>query len=220
MMKKKIIIYLLGAAICISLFWSTSYLFASSTSLKESDDTTYVEITSSDLYTRQSFLVENMSVQEQVGQSDVLFVGKVVDILPTVETNDLIDSGILEAREKGYKYVHTDVIIEVLEYIGEKKLDFNEVVVRRQGGRIGNSVHSTDMENLSVGEEIILTRLEKPENVTQVPNGFEPDQYFLLSPNSKFVSKGKGRFYLENDPNEVITKEDIIDITNKHNTSQ
>lgn len=219
-MIKKIVVYLLGAAICISLFWSTSYLFASSTSLKESDDTTYVEITSSDLYTRQSFLVENMSVQEQVGQSDVLFVGKVVDILPTVETNDLIDSGILEAREKGYKYVHTDVIIEVLEYIGEKKLDFNEVVVRRQGGRIGNSVHSTDMENLSVGEEIILTRLEKPENVTQVPNGFEPDQYFLFSPNSKFVSKGKGRFYLENDPNEVITKEDIIDITNKLNTSQ
>ncbi|MBB4826768.1 hypothetical protein HNO89_004050 [Sporosarcina luteola] len=191
MRKKTIIICFLCLLIAISV--SGLIVAMNKERLREGDQTTFVEVNTNDLFTKQTFYTEDLDVNKQIGLSNTIILkGKVAAILESVETNDLVDSGIVDARSHGYNYLHTDVVIQVDEYLGENKLDYDMIVVRHIGGRIGNFVHVSEMESLTVNEEVLLFRLEQPAEMTQVPEGFTKEQYFLFTPNSKYIHRGNG----------------------------
>ena len=115
--------------------------------------------------------------------SEYIVKGKVIDILGPFETTDLV-SPLSEKYDVYYKF-HTDIIIEVDEYLGNE-LPFKEIVVRREGGKIDDKVHLTEFEDMSIGEEVIIFNLaHDPGRLTQIPEGYETNQYFALLMNIK-----------------------------------
>jgi hypothetical protein len=188
-MKKALIF----VTVSIVLILSSSFAIGNNTllpALKEGPNTTYVEPKKGEKILKQSPYSVERSVEQLVKDSTIIVKGKVVKFLGVSETNDLVDSAILEAGKDGYRFIHTDVLFRVDEYLGPSKLPHEELVIRHNGGRIGDSVHVYEAEPLMIGEEIILFLLAQPEQMTQIPEGYSKDQYFLFSPNSKYINIG------------------------------
>src|SRR5690554_5776271 len=93
---------------------------------------TEVSTTSDDLVYEHDGYYEVNTI-DQLMASQYIVKGKVVDILGPYETEDLINEDFLKYDD--YFKFHTDIVIEVDDYLGEA-LPFEEIVVRREGGKI------------------------------------------------------------------------------------
>ncbi|MFC5605061.1 hypothetical protein [Sporosarcina koreensis] len=89
-------------------------------------------------------------------------------------------------------------------------LIFEEIVVRRDGGRLDNFVKIVKQEHFTVGEKVMLFQLYQPEQMTQVPDGFEIEQYYMFASGSKFVRKKNGIYYSED--NRRVSEKEVYDI--------
>ncbi len=177
--------------------------------LNEGPNTTYVEKHKGDKAIYQHGLDKNRELKDQIKESSVIVKGEVVKILGVVETKDLLDAGQQEMVNDGVKFIHTNVVIKVDQYLGKTKLPFDEIVVRHPGGRIDEYVNITSHEELTVGEKVILFRLDQPENMTQVPEGYEKEQYFLFNMHSKYVSNDNKIFTSGFKKNEYFDADEI-----------
>ena len=161
---------------------------------------------------RYSERLVEMSLEDRVKESKTIVSGEVIKILPSVETKDIFGSEVSQATKDGYYYLHTDIVLKVDEWITDDQ-KHKEIVIRRYGGRLGNFVHLNHMENYEVGEKVLLFQLEQLDEVNQVPEGFSKEQYYILQPNSKYVSHKKNNFVsefvLENDKQEKTTIKEI-----------
>ncbi|MDN4606176.1 hypothetical protein [Sporosarcina highlanderae] len=215
-MTKKIIPAIFGIVILIAIVFS----FRSITEvngLVEGEKSTFVEAKENDKYSIVHFYSDEMTIDDQVKNSSIIVLGEVKEILPSVETNDIVDPiDAAELREKGYNIVHTDIVIKVEKYLGEEKLDFDEIVVRRDGGRINGFVRIVKQEHFNLGEKVLLLRLFQPEQMTQVPEGYQKEQYFMFASDSKFVSKQKGIYYLERNEGIKINENELEKIIDKN----
>src|SRR5690625_3888953 len=168
---------------------------------------TEVSTTSDDLVYEHDGYYEVNTIDELM-ESQYIVKGKVVDILGPYETEDLINEDFLKYDD--YFKFHTDIVIEVDDYLGEA-LPFEEIVVRREGGKIDDRVHITKFENFAVGEEVIIFNLENdPERYTQISEGYKPEQYFSLLMNTTFKKDNNNEFVrldgiFEFDRNEKVT---------------
>lgn len=75
--------------------------------------------------------------------------------------------------------------------------------------------HVNEMENFNVGEKVLLTLMGQPDNVKQIPDGFDIDQYFIISPDSKFLKINKTEFVLEREKGKSIKLEKIRQLVSK-----
>lgn len=150
-------------------------------SLQEGSHTTYVEPEGSGL--SSSALAKERDIEEQIQESQIIVRGKVVDILDTAETQDLrvpICPGQMGP-------LHTNILIEVDEYLGAQ-LSFDHIVIRHVGGKVDGFCHLVaGQEHFTVGEDVLVFRLDRPDAMNQVPQGYSLEQYFLFQPGSKYV---------------------------------
>ena len=155
------------------------------------NESTKITIETDDVVYEHSGFYQVDSMEELMG-SEYIVKGKVLDILGPFETTDLV-SPLSEKYDDYFKF-HTDIIIEVDEYLGNE-LPFKEIVVRREGGKIDDKVHLTEFENVSIGDEVIIFNLDHdPERHTQIPEGYETNQYFVLLMNTTLKKDTNNRF--------------------------
>ena len=154
--------------------------------LVEGSNTTYVTPGADGTTLASKYLIEERDLLQQARESTIIVKGQVVKILDTLETKDLeLPQG---------RRLHTDVLFRVDQYLGPYSLPYEYLVLRRMGGKIEGFTHVVNQENLTVGEELIIFRLSRPEYISQVPDGYSLDQYFVFNPASKFTSIGGDRY--------------------------
>src|SRR5699024_4043480 len=151
---KKYSLLIAGTMILLFTFYFTG--FGSAHKEVETLNSTFIQVEEGDLYARQSPLLEDMTLDKRIEQSEVIVSGTVAEILPATETMDLVIPLMEDFRKKGYNFLHTDIVIKVDEFIGNSSYEYDEIVVRRNGGRLDNFVHIYDMENYEVGEKVLI----------------------------------------------------------------
>lgn len=160
-------------------------VFYNEESLTENENSTFVS-PSEDPTLVSKYLIEERDLRQQVEESSIIVKGKVVKILGTTETKDMeIPQGMR---------VHTDVLFKVDQYLGPNSLPYENLVLRRMGGKIEGFTHIVNQENLTVGEELIIFRLTRPEFISQLPDGYCLEQYYLFNPASKFIKTSEGLY--------------------------
>src|SRR5690554_6788832 len=117
----------------------------------ESGDSTEIETKSTDTIVQVDSSIGYCPIEQLIDDCDIIVHGQVVEILGTVESKDLHSP-----RPPEMTYLHTDILISVHEYLGPVELDYNYIVIRRLGGRLGDHVHLTSFEHFTVGEEVVL----------------------------------------------------------------
>jgi len=163
--------------------------------LVEGPNTTFIENQTGLKTIVQKYLFTERDITSQIKESQIIVKGKVIQILDTVVTYDLISDTKKRDAEDGWFYLHTDVLFEVDEYFGPNKLPFEQLVLRHVGGKIeGKAAHICEQEQLTVGEDVIIFRLAKPDIMVQVPEGYSLEQYYLFCPASKYVHIGEGKY--------------------------
>lgn len=165
-------------------------IFFNENSSTENPNTTFVAPTDGEMMAVSSYNIKNRDLSQQVKESTIIVKGKVKKILGTVVTEDLVVPLKVEQAIR----VHTDVLFEVDEYLGPNSLPFKNLVLRRMGGKIEGFTHIVKQENLTVGEELIIFRLSRPDYVTQIPEGYSLEQYFVFNPASKFINIGGDQY--------------------------
>ncbi|MDD4860348.1 MAG: hypothetical protein PHR56_09155, partial [Dehalococcoidales bacterium] len=134
--------------------------------------TTRVEPEPGDNVTMSSALMVKLTLDDLTAKSDVIVIGKVVDIFPSRSGTEPLWSSYLQ--------VFTDVIIETERYLyGEPQSAY--IAVRVTGGRAGEIVMWVEDEPVfNLGEEalLFLTRVPQP-NFS--PEGIVPDDYYRVT---------------------------------------
>lgn len=159
-------------------------VFFGEESLIENDNTTFVTQSTDGIMLVSNFIIKDRDLNQQAKESTIIVRGRVTKMLGTVVTEDLVTPIM---AEQGL-HVHTDVLFQVDEYLGPNSLPFEYLVLRRMGGKIEGFTHVVEQENLTVGEEMIIFRLSRPDLMTQIPEGYSLEQYYLFNPASKFVN--------------------------------
>ncbi len=163
--------------------------------LKEGSNTTFIaEPNESDgIVLHATSLYEVRDLKQQAKESTIIVRGRVSAILGTVETKDF-GAPIPPVQEQGGKKLHTDVLVEVIDYLGPNTLDFDELVIRHIGGKIDGFTHIYEQEHLTVGDEVIIFRLSQHELMTDVPEGYSQEQYFLFHPASTYYKTAENMY--------------------------
>lgn len=162
-----------------------SGVFFNEESLVEGKNTTFTAVAQGP-HLVSSFLIEDRDLRQQAKESTIIVKGRVVNILGTVRTEDM-------AIPQNMR-VHTDVVFQVDQYLGPVSLPFTTLILRRPGGKIDGFTHIVHQENLTVGEELVIFRLTRPDFINQIPAGYCLEQYFLFNPASKFIKIGDDQY--------------------------
>ncbi len=154
-----------------------------------------------------SNLYEVKDLRQQAQESTIIVRGRVSRILGTVETKDY-GAPIPPVQEQGGKKLHTDVLLDDIEYFGPNSLPFDELVIRHIGGKIEGFTHIYEQEQFTVGDEVIIYRLSQHELLTDVPEGYSQQQYFLFHAASTYFRTDDNR-YRDCFNNEYFTIDEI-----------
>ncbi len=199
---KKIFPFMLGAIVIITLIITMPKIFGGpedksevfyNEGLTEGNNTTFIANPTEGLALVSSYFHKDRDLKQQAKESTIIVKGRVTEILGTVETKDF-GAPIPEVQKQGGKKLHTDVLFRVDEYLGPNSLPFDELVIRHIGGKIEGFTHICEQEHLTIGEEVIIFRLSQHELLTQIPEGYNLEQYYLFNPASTFFNKGENRY--------------------------
>jgi len=131
-----------------------------------------------DNFTSSSALMIPLTVDDLIEKSDVIAIGKVVDIFPSrkVDWEPMdINTDVVEPWD-----MITDVVIEVERYLyGQPRSSYIAVMVR--GGRVGETVMWVEDEPVfNLGEEVALF-LHRLQSEITPPDGFDRAEYYRVT---------------------------------------
>ncbi|MDQ0350319.1 hypothetical protein J2R98_000122 [Alkalibacillus filiformis] len=120
--------------------------------IDQSAENTLIEVADNNLIHEDDGYYE-VNTLEELLDSELIVKGEVVEIEGPFETEDLINELFQDYND--YFKFHIDLIIEVDEYYGNT-LPYDEIVVRREGGKIDDRAHITPFEHFAIGEKVLI----------------------------------------------------------------
>ena len=138
-----------------------------------------------------SFLLEEYTLEDLSKNSDVIVMGTVKEILPS-KWNSADGKRPDKVVEFGpYDLIYTDIIISVDKYV-KNPLSSEEVIVRVEGGKVGNDTMAVEDEpSFKTGEKVLLYLTEdtSPGTKDTGPEHFKVTGYMQ----GKFTLTDDGR---------------------------
>jgi len=154
---------------------------------------------------RSSSLMIRLTMDDLIEKSDVVVIGKVVDIFPARRVD-------IDGSSRDW-IITTDAVIEVERYLyGQSRSPYIAVMV--QGGRVEQTfVWVEDQPEFNLGEEVALF-LNHPQLEITPPQGFEAADYYMVtgSMQGKFSYKDGYMVNLEGESFTVSEIERKIDL--------